>query len=140
MNKKFVKSVLAFFGCALVIGGAAIGFQPAKTEAASGDFETRCGWLDNPTPNNFWLYDKDGEWTISEQGGYFVEEEWEFPIFKPKQWVHRNTGSYGYGCACFEMQTDRQTLQVLKIRSARGQRLSKCRRDKSLKQWKNRFQ
>ena len=133
MNKTVAKSVLAFFGGVLLIGGSAFNYQPPPSQAASNGFETRCGWLDNPTPNNFWLHDKDGEWIISEQGGYYIEEDWEFPVFKPKQWVYTNTGSYGYGCACFQMQTDQETRHVLKIRSARAQPLSKCRRDKSLK-------
>lgn len=133
MNEIIVKWATAFLGCALLIGGAAFYYQPTAAQAARGGFETRCGWLDNPTPNNFWLYDKDGEWIISIQGGYSVEWDWEFPVFKRKQWVYTNTGSYGYGCACFQMQTDRKTRQVLKIKSARGLPLSKCRRDKSLK-------
>jgi hypothetical protein len=32
--------------------------------------ETRCGWLYNPTPLNWYLIDKDGRWIISQQGGY----------------------------------------------------------------------
>lgn len=32
--------------------------------------EQRCGWLDNPTPANLWLRDRDGQWTLSEQGLY----------------------------------------------------------------------
>jgi hypothetical protein len=31
--------------------------------------ETRCGWLQNPTPANWWLDDADGSWTIMSQGG-----------------------------------------------------------------------
>ncbi|WP_416135279.1 DUF4087 domain-containing protein [Buttiauxella ferragutiae] len=26
--------------------------------------ETRCGWLDNATPSNLWLIDKDTDWNI----------------------------------------------------------------------------
>ncbi len=66
-------------------------------------FETRCGWLSNPTPANISLYDRDGEWIIGVQGGYQVEGEWEFPDFKPGQWVITNAGSYGYGCACLRL-------------------------------------
>ncbi len=33
---------------------------PMAARAAS----VRCGWLDNPSPGNASLYDKDGEWTI----------------------------------------------------------------------------
>jgi hypothetical protein len=32
--------------------------------------ERRCGWLENPTPANYCLTDRDGEWTIGVQGGY----------------------------------------------------------------------
>ncbi|MEZ8685958.1 DUF4087 domain-containing protein, partial [Vibrio alginolyticus] len=30
--------------------------------------ETRCGWLENPSPANMWLIDRDGSWDISVQG------------------------------------------------------------------------
>ena len=32
--------------------------------------ERRCGWLQNPTPANWWLVDRDGEWILGVQGGY----------------------------------------------------------------------
>ena len=38
--------------------------------AAAPAPERRCGWLQNPTPANYWLIDRDGEWTIGAQGGY----------------------------------------------------------------------
>jgi len=41
-------------------------------EKASSDFETRCGWFDNPTPSNIWLYDREAEWTIGIRGGYVI--------------------------------------------------------------------
>ena len=30
--------------------------------------ETRCGWLENPTPANWWLDDAENTWTIMTQG------------------------------------------------------------------------
>ncbi|CAK7256682.1 protein of unknown function [Shinella sp. WSC3-e] len=30
--------------------------------------ETRCGWLQNPTPANWWLDDSEGTWTLMTQG------------------------------------------------------------------------
>lgn len=30
--------------------------------------ETRCGWLENPSPANMWLIDRDDTWAISVQG------------------------------------------------------------------------
>jgi hypothetical protein len=39
----------------------------AHTAAAA---ERRCGWLENPTPANLWLLDREAEWLLSAQGGY----------------------------------------------------------------------
>ena len=33
------------------------------------------GWLQNPTPGNWWLVDRDGEWTIGTQGGETISVE-----------------------------------------------------------------
>ena len=35
--------------------------------------EERCGWLENPTPGNWWLRDARGLWIISAQGGPYAE-------------------------------------------------------------------
>lgn len=94
--------------------------------------ETRCGWFDNPTPGNMWLNDKDGEWTIGSQGSYSIEDEWEWPKYADGQWVMVN-GNYGYGCACFTVETDEKQMQVTKIYSAKGKPLSACRKDAALK-------
>jgi Protein of unknown function (DUF4087) len=111
------------------------GTQPAITLAA-GSLETRCGWFSNPTPANIWLYDRDGEWTIGAQGGYQVPNDWDWPAFKPGQWVVTNAGDHGYGCACFKLRVDRDTRHVLEIRSARARPLATCRQDAALKKWK----
>lgn len=101
----------------------------------SKKFETRCGWLDNPTPGNYSFYDRDGEWVIGVQGDYQVEN-FEAPAFG-KQWVNFFNGSYGYGCACFQMTTDKETSRVLEIRKSYSRPLSVCRKDKALKKWKD---
>lgn len=119
----------------LITVGLVYGQQKTPGTAAVGKFETRCGWLDNPTPGNFWLNDRDGEWTIGIQGGYQVENDWDFPNFKPRQWIVTNAGSYGYGCACLQLRVDRETRRVLAIKSARARPLSACRQDKILKKW-----
>ena len=93
-------------------------------------FEKRCGWFDNPTPANYSLYDKDGEWIIGIQGGYQVDD-FDWPDFK-KQWVATNN-SYGYGCACFQMTVDAETSRALEIKSSYARPLSACRKDKVLK-------
>ena len=41
--------------------------------------ERRCGWLSNPTPANYWLSDRDGEWTIKRRVDHTImptAEEW----------------------------------------------------------------
>ena len=103
-------------------------------DKASSKFETRCGWFNNPTPANVWLFDRDGEWVIGVQGGYQVEGDWDWPEFKPEQWVEVN-GSYGYGCACMTLRVNKKTHRVLEIKSARPRELSDCRNDKALKKF-----
>lgn len=53
------------------IGATAAFAEGKNTEAkpASDGFENRCGWVDNPTPANWWLTDRDGEWVIGVPGG-----------------------------------------------------------------------
>lgn len=112
----------------LVVTSLGNGYEAAR-------FETRCGWLSNPTPANIWLYDRDGEWTIGVQGGYQLEADWDWPEFKRGQWVRTN-GNYGYGCACLVVRVNKETSQVVEIKSARARPLSACRKDRALKRWK----
>jgi hypothetical protein len=116
----------------LVIAVIAVAQPTLPNRSGSAGFENRCGWFSNPTPANAWLYDRDGEWTIGVQGGYSAEGDW--PDFKPAQWVRTN-GEYGYGCACLQLRVDKQTHNVLEIKSARARPLAQCRRDPALKKW-----
>ncbi len=101
-------------------------------------FETRCGWFDNPTPANIALFDRDAEWLIGVQGGHQVEGDWDWPKFKPGQWVKTNN-NYGYGCACLRLRVNREENEVLEIKSASARTLAACRQDPALKKWKNQF-
>lgn len=104
----------------------------------SKKFEARCGWLDNPTTATYSLSDKDREWTIGVQGGYQVED-FEIPAFKRGQWVSFFDGSYGFGCACFQMNVDYGTSYVLEIRKSYARPLAACKKDKALRKWKDSF-
>ncbi len=140
MNRKYVKLRLIIVGCLLLVMTVFANGHPgllAKSEATQ--FETRCGWLSNPTPANISLYDRDGEWIIGVQGGYQVEGDWDWPAFKPRQWVVTNAGSYGYGCACLQVRVNKETEKVLEIRSSRARTLAVCRQERSLKRWKQLF-
>ena len=126
-------------GCTLfVVPVFANGHSGLHGEATATRFEMRCGWLSNPTPANIWFYDRDAEWTIGVQGGYQVEGDWEWPIFKPGQWVRTNI-NYGYGCACLRLRVDKQTQKVVEIKSSSARPLAACRKDQSLKKWKDRL-
>ncbi len=94
--------------------------------------ETRCGWIANPTPANWWLTDRAGEWTISEQGGYQATGA-DLPDFTGKQWVVTNAGDHGYGCACLHAHYDRKSMRVTNIVWVKQRRLSQCQADKALK-------
>ena len=122
--------------CLLLVTMDIVRGQPRTPDAPMADrFETRCGWLSNPTPANMWLMDRDGQWIIGKQGGYQMEGDWDVPYFKPRQWILKNTGSYGYGCACLRVRVNKETREVLEIKSSRARPLSACRRDRSLRRW-----
>src|SRR3954469_8265740 len=114
---KTFKRRLTLFGCALLAAVLFLSLSPARrAQSAPAPFETRCGWFSNPTPANIWLYDREGEWTIGVQGGYQVESDWDWPEFKPGQWVETN-GEHGYGCACMQLRVEKETHHVLEIKS-----------------------
>ena len=115
------------------------GLQVDSTRSEPLQTETRCGWLSNPTPANIWLNDRDGEWIISIQGGYQVEEEWPWPDFKKGQWIVTNSGGHGYGCACLQVRVDKSNNHVLEIRSARPRPLAACRKELALKKIERTF-
>lgn len=136
MGKKLVKPRFLIVGCLLLLAVAVVNGDPRLLDEPEAiRFETRCGWFSNPTPANVWLFDRDGEWTIGVQGGHQVEGDWAWPDFKPRQWVRTNV-NYGYGCACLRLRVNKETRNVLEIKSARARPLSACRQDRSLKKWK----
>lgn len=93
--------------------------------------ERRCGWLDNPTPSNWFLEDADRSWTISAQGGYQAQGLNTIPDISARDYVKTN-GYYGYACACMDVQTDRQRGRILSLRNFKQLSLSQCRRDRAL--------
>lgn len=104
----------------------------ATTQQTPAGAERRCGWLSNPTPANYWLTDRDGEWTISAQGGYHAEGWDEMPDMTTRGWVGTN-GSYGYGCACLTVRTNRANMRITRIYSATPVPLRQCRNDRTLR-------
>lgn len=95
--------------------------------------ERRCGWLSNPTPANWSLIDREGEWVLGEQGGYQMpDKSWDkMPDIASRHWVKTNV-KYGYGCACMNVRTDRGRMRILEVSSATAVPLRRCRRDRRL--------
>ena len=114
----------------LLLAMIMISSPPGSPSAAALEkSEMRCGWFSNPTPANASLFDREGEWIISVQGGYEAEGDW--PQFSDDQWVATN-GNYGYGCACLRARVNRSRRKVIAIESAQARALSACRRDPAL--------
>jgi hypothetical protein len=93
--------------------------------------QTRCGWLQNPTPANWWLIDRDGEWLIGAQGGYQAPGMDEMPDMSTRGWIEVN-GHRGYGCACLSVTVDARNHRVTRIFSARPRPPRQCRADRRL--------
>lgn len=93
--------------------------------------ETRCGWLDNPSPANWWLLDADGDWTISIQGR---EEFSNFFDVEPTGTYEREGlhPSYGWSCACIRGEFDPVSRRLTFAESVRNLPLSQCREDPAL--------
>lgn len=100
----------------------------APSQAA---IEKRCGWLDNPTPANWWLTDRDGEWGISFQDGYQANGMENIPDLSVGEYVETN-GYYGYACACMDVTADRSTLKITNIYSVEQLPLAACHQDSAL--------
>lgn len=93
--------------------------------------ERRCGWLDNPTPANWSLVDRHGEWLIGVQGGYQASGVDAMPDMSIAGHVAAN-GNYGYSCACMVVAADRANKRITRIFSAWPVPLRQCRSDRRL--------
>lgn len=103
----------------------------AAAAPATGAPVRRCGWIQNPTPANWWLVDRDGEWTLSIQGGHQAAGMDEMPDMSTAGWVETN-GHYGYGCACLTVEADPASRRVLRLTDADPRPLAQCRSDRAL--------
>ena len=114
---------------------AAIGPAPAAAPASSAmaapaKGARRCGWLVNPTPANWWLTDRDGQWILGTQGADQAPGMDEIPDMSIAGWVETNC-HYGYGCACMTITADAQG-RVTRIADATPKPLKQCQADRKL--------
>lgn len=100
--------------------------------------EIRCGWLDNPTPGNLWLIDRDAEWNISQQGGRESEEIEKIidNSIDSSEIIHTN-GNYGVRCACLSVEVDNKSKTIIKIYSFDLLKIKQCRDDKKIQHFIN---
>lgn len=125
LNRRLIRGA-ATLALLLPLTAAAI-VSPAAP-AAKGQ---RCGWIHNPTPANWSLTDRDGEWEIGSQGGYQAPGMDKIPDLSESRWVATN-GSYGYGCGCMTVDANPRSKRITRIYSVRQQSLAVCRADKKL--------
>ncbi|HEX8192144.1 MAG TPA: DUF4087 domain-containing protein [Allosphingosinicella sp.] len=104
---------------------------PAPRPANAAAPARRCGWLHNPTPGNWWLQDRAGQWVLAVQGGRQAAGMDELPDMSGAGWQEVN-GHYGYGCACLTVTADPVTREVAAVADAQPRPLAACRADKSL--------
>jgi hypothetical protein len=104
--------------------------KPARPSTAGVKGARRCGWLVNPTPANWWLTDRDGQWILSTQGADQASGMDEMPDMSAAGWVETN-GHYGYGCACMTITADGDG-QVRRVADAQPMPLKQCRADRKL--------
>ncbi|HEY1847502.1 MAG TPA: DUF4087 domain-containing protein [Buttiauxella sp.] len=93
--------------------------------------ELRCGWLQNPSPANQWLIDKDGTWDISLQGHYSAPGIEKLKDYQDEQFVNTN-GNYGYGCSCVRVDVSKKEKKITQIYSSKNLPLERCKTDKTL--------
>jgi hypothetical protein len=92
--------------------------------------ENRCGWILNPTPGNWSLLDRDGEWIMMSQGGY--EAPGMDVIGDISAGDYRATnGNYGYACGCLKVDTDGDS-SITEIYGFRQLSIAKCEADEAL--------
>jgi hypothetical protein len=100
---------------------------PVRT---AGGPARRCGWLHNPTPGNWWLVDRDGQWVLGTQGREPLAGMDDMPDMSTAGWVETN-GHYGHGCACATITAD-AAGDVTAVSDFKPKPIKACTSDKAL--------
>jgi len=91
--------------------------------SADGPAARRCGWVENDMPSSLTLKDRDGTWNIV--GGQVSGEPAGFDQMPPTD--------KGDSCGCLTVQTNRQSMQIVKIGGGELKPVAACQQDKNLK-------
>ncbi|MFH4464884.1 DUF4087 domain-containing protein [Vibrio diabolicus] len=98
--------------------------------------ETRCGWLENPSPANMWLIDRDGSWDISVQGTSNALDDKSMELLyqataNENEFVRTNR-NYGFSCACLAVDVDEEQNSITTIYKSKQLPLKQCLEDISI--------
>ncbi|HZG31218.1 Protein of unknown function [Ensifer adhaerens] len=118
--KTFLLSAVLAVGCLV------------STGASAGGPLTRCGWVLNPTPGNWYLSDGDGDWTLATQGSDEEAVGMENIGDISAGDYEATNGNYGYACGCMKVRDDPATMRILEVLSFRQSSLAKCKKDPHL--------
>lgn len=115
---------------ALTLAAAGMGLIGLLATGSAQAAENRCGWIENPTPGNWWLTDAQGQWTMMTQGSYEAAGMDNIGDISAGDYVATN-GNYGYACGCMRVDTDGEGV-ITQIYSFRQIPLAKCESDGAL--------
>ena len=101
--------------------------------------ETRCRWLENPSPANMWLIDRDGSWDISVQGTSNALDDKSMELLyqataNENEFVRTNR-NYGFSCACLTVDADKDTNSITAIYKSKQLSLKQCLEDISITEY-----
>lgn len=94
--------------------------------------ERRCGWLENPSPANLWLIDKDATWFISAQGRFNLDNEsvdLVYDAIKNDQNFVRTNRNHGFSCACLTVDVNQDAKEIVKVYESTQLNLKRCLED-----------
>jgi hypothetical protein len=92
---------------------------------ADGPAALRCGWIENTMPSSLTLHDRDGTWLIfgaSDSG-----------MADPDGFEQMPSTDRGTSCGCLKVETNRQSMQIVKILDGSLKPVSACSNDKALR-------
>jgi len=94
--------------------------------------EMRCGWLENPSPANIWLIDKDATWFLSAQGRFNLDHQsldLAYEGIKNKEQFVKTNENYGFSCACLTVDVNEDAEEIVKVYKSTQLNLKQCLAD-----------
>ena len=95
--------------------------------------EQRCGWVENPTPANYFFVDEEETWTLALQGGYQAPGMQNLP-----ELTLVNEGTGRAACACLDLVVSQEKRRVEEVVAATSKPIAECQNNAALprRQWR----